>query len=67
MALLLTRLVLAHGDEQLREDLVTLATLGHGQLLPHGGVGQGERALLGMEVEGTLVHHGLLSVAMHKK
>ena len=67
MATLLDRLAVYHLGEQLGEQLVTLATLGIGELLPHGGVGAGWLARGGVERSRPGVHHCLLSVVMHQE
>ena len=67
MATLLARLAVHHLDEQLGEQLVTLATLEIGELLPHGGVGAGGLARGGVERPRTGVHHLLLAVVMHQE
>ena len=57
---------MADVDEQLGNELVTLLTPGGGQLLPHEVGGQGQDALLRLEMAKTLVHHSLLLVVIHK-
>ncbi len=64
MATLLARLAVHHRGEQLGEPRVTLATLGRGELLPHGGVGAGGLARGGVERARTGGPHCLLAVVM---
>jgi hypothetical protein len=55
-----------HREKQLGEELVTLLALRGGQSLPQTAGSQGQLILLRGETEQTLVHHFLLSVAMHQ-
>jgi hypothetical protein len=66
MATLLARLAVDHREKKLRDELVTLLALRGGQSLPQTAGGHGQLILLRVETEQTLVHHFLLSVAMHK-
>jgi hypothetical protein len=67
MALLLAALAVEDTDEQLSEEVVTLATLGERQLWPKRRLGTGKRDLVRWARERILVHDFLLWVEMHKK
>jgi hypothetical protein len=65
MATLLARRAVDHDETQLGDALVTLLALRGGQSLPQTEGGHGQLLRLRGETEQTLVHHFLLSGAMH--
>jgi hypothetical protein len=67
IALLLPALAVDDTEEQLGEEVVTLATLGERQLGPEGCLGTGEWALVRWTTKRILVHDSLLWVEIHKK
>jgi hypothetical protein len=67
MAFLLAVLAVDDTEEQLGEEVVTLATLGERQLWPEGCLGTGEWALVRWTTKRILVHYSLLWVEIHKK
>jgi len=67
MALLLAALAVDDTEEQLGDEVVTLAALRERQLWPEGGLGTGEWALVRWTTKRLLVHYSLLWVEMHKK
>ena len=54
-------------EEQLGDEVVTLSTVGNGQLWPEGIGGQGPWGRWRLDPERIRVHHARLSVAMHEQ
>jgi hypothetical protein len=65
MATLLAQHAVDHCEKQLSDEFVTLLALRGGQALPQTAGGHRQLILLRVETEQTLVHHFLLSGAMH--
>jgi hypothetical protein len=66
MAILLALFAVHPGREQLGNEVVALLALWLGELLPDGGMGQGQRILRQLVAERALGHHALLAVVMPK-
>jgi hypothetical protein len=66
MARLLALFAVHQRREKLGNESVALLALQLGELLPDGGMGQGQRILRQWVAERALGHHALLSVVMSK-
>jgi hypothetical protein len=64
--MLLALCAVHHGREQLGNEVVALLALWLGELLPDGGMGQGQHILRELVAKRVLGHHALLSVVMHQ-
>ena len=67
IVLLLAGLAVDDVEEQLGDEVVTLATVGNGPLWTEGIGGQGQWGRWRWDTERILGQHSLLSVAMHEQ